>query len=156
MTHRNPIGRAAIPLLLALALSLLAGFAAAETEQEILAKRTQWQVRYRVALTNREILRDNIEKLRHDYAQAQRRNYPRGGARQAFLTQADEQEALLVETEQEIVSIREEARAAGIPPGWLAEVEDEPITVPSRPASLADGEDVDRDGRNPLYIDDDA
>lgn len=156
MTDRNPVGRAAVSLLLALALSLLAGFAAAETEQEILAKRTRWQDRYRVALTNREILRGNIVKLRHDYAQAQRRNYPRGGARQVFLTQADEQETFLVETEQEIVSIREEARAAGIPPGWLAEVEDEPITVPSQPASPADGKDVDRDGRNPLYLDDDT
>lgn len=156
MTHRNPVGRGAVSLLLALAFSLVAGFAAAETEEEILAKRTQWQERYRVALTNREILKDNIAKLRHSYAQAQRRNYPRGGARQAFLTQTDEQEALLVETEQEIVSIREEARAAGIPPGWLAEVEDEPIAVPSQPASPADGEDVDRDGRNPLYLDDDA
>jgi hypothetical protein len=156
MTLRHSFGRRAVSLVIALAVSLTAGFAAAETEEEILAKRTQWQERYRVALTNREILKANIAELRHNYAQAQRRNYPRGGARQAFLTQADEQEALLADTEQEIVSIREEARAAGIPPGWLAEVEDEPIAVSSQPASPADGEDVDRDGRNPLYIDDDA
>ncbi|MCR9093820.1 MAG: hypothetical protein NXI30_06370 [bacterium] len=143
-------------LVLAVALSLSAGLAFAETEEEILAKRTQWQERYRVALGNREILKDNIAKLRKNYAQAQRRNYPRGGAREAFLTQAQEQEVLLEETEQEIESIREEARAASIPPGWLAEVEDESFERPSQPAApSSDEEEVDREGRNPIYFDDD-
>lgn len=154
MTHRNPIGRRAVACVLALALSFAAALAAAETEEEILAKRTQWQDRYRVALTNREILKDNIAKLRNSYAQAQRRNYPRGGAREAFLMKAREQEVLLEETEKEIVAIREEARSASIPPGWLAEVEDEEIVAPSQPAAPAEDEQIDREGRNPLYFDD--
>ena len=156
MTHRNPVGRGAVSLLLALAFSLVSGFAAAETEEEILAERTQWQERYRVYLTNREIIKDNIAKLRHNHQQAQRRNYPRGAARQRFLIEADEQEIQLQETEQEITAFRAEARAAGIPPGWLAEVEDEAIALPAQPAAAADEGGDDREGRNPLYFDDDA
>lgn len=151
MTRTHRTGRRAVAAALAFALAFTAGLALAETEEEILAKRTQWQERYRVALTNREILKENIAKLRHNYAQAQRRNYPRGGAREAFLTKAREQEVLLEETEQEIVEIRAEARAASIPPGWLAEVEDEDIVAPAAPA---EDEEIDREGRNPLYLDD--
>ena len=140
------------------ALAVLVGLAtfvlpaAAETEEELLAKRTQWQERYRVALSNRVILQDNIEKLLHDYAQAQRRNYPRGGAREAFLARAEEQKALLADTEREIQSIQREARAAGIPPGWLAEVEDEDLAVPAAPSGEDERDGEDREGRNPRFF----
>ena len=156
MTSTNPFARRLAAFALALIVGFGASLALAETEEELLAKRTLWQDRYRVALTNRVILTDNVERLLHDYAQAQRRNYPRGGAREAYLTQANEQKAMLADVEQEIVSIQREAREAGIPPGWLAEVEDEDFSVPAAP-SVDDeaAEAVDREGRNPRFFEDD-
>jgi len=138
----------------ALALLMLAlPFAAsAMDEEELLAKRNHWQSRYRTLLSNRAILNDNIAKLTHDYGQAQRRNYPRGGAREALLLQAREAEQELEAVEREIESIFVEARQSEVPPGWLYEVEDEPIER-SQPAA-ADPAEVDPDGRNPLYLDD--
>ena len=130
--------------------------AAAETEEETLAKREYWQDKYRVLLRNREILKMNVANLENGYAQAQRRNYPRGGARAMLLEKAAAQRKLLEATEKEIASIFTEARVAAIPPGWLYEVEDEPIDT-SRPASPDTGaaDDEDRVGRNPRFIDQD-
>ena len=138
----------------ALALLMLAiPFAAtAMDEEELAAKRDHWQSRYRQLLSNRAILTDNIDRLTHDYAQAQRRNYPRGGAREALLLKAQEAEQDLESVERDIESIFVEARRADVPPGWLYEVEEEPIER-SQPAA-ADTSDVDREGRNPLYLDD--
>lgn len=150
-----------VALALALSIGLGATLASAETEEELLAKRAHWQDRYRTLLHNQAVLTRNIEKLRGDYAQAQRRNYPRGGAREAFLEKAAEQADLLAEVERELETIFREARAQDVPPGWLYEVEDEPIDTSTRPASPAgDGRDdddagVDPAGRNPLYLDDD-
>ena len=144
-----------LAFLVALALVLGAGFASAETEEELLAKRAHWQDRYRTLLQNRVILKDNIAKLRNDYAQAQRRNYPRGGARDAFLQKAEEQEDKLAEVERELDSIQRDARAAGVPPGWLAEVEDESFEIPQPAAPSNDGDEVDREGRNPIYFEED-
>ena len=154
MTFPNRLGRRAVAFALAFLVALATGSAFAETEEELLAKRNLWQERYRVALTNRVILQNNIDKLLHNYAQAQRRNYPRGGAREAFRTQADEQKALLEETEREIFSIQEEARAAGIPPGWLAEIEDEDLTAPAAPSGDDESDEIDREGRNPRFFED--
>ena len=125
---------------------------AMDDEEALLAKRTHWQSRYRTLLTNRAILTDNIAKLTHDYGQAQRRNYPRGGAREALLTQARQAERELEGVQKEIDAIFAEARMQDVPPGWLYEVEDEPIERP-QPAS-PDTADDDADGRNPLYRDD--
>ncbi|MEM9176936.1 MAG: hypothetical protein AAGC67_17080 [Myxococcota bacterium] len=157
MTLSNRIGRRAVALVLALLVGLGASLALAETEEELQAKRLQWQDRYRVALTNRVILQGNVDMLLNSYAQAQRRNYPRGGAREKFLTQANEQKALLAEVEEEIASIYDEARAAGVPPGWLAEVESEDLSVPASPSSddADEADAADREGRNPRFFEDD-
>ena len=72
MTSTNPFARRLAAFALALIVGFGASLALAETEEELLAKRTLWQDRYRVALTNRVILTDNVERLLHDYAQAQR------------------------------------------------------------------------------------
>lgn len=130
--------------------------APALADEELAAERAYWQGKYRVLRKNKAILEDNIAKLEHNYAQAQRRNYPRGGAREAFRTKANEQRKMLAEVESELATIFEEARAANVPPGWLFEVEDEPIEL-SQPAAVegAEEDDRDREGRNPLYADDD-
>ncbi|MAG34187.1 MAG: hypothetical protein CL908_25185 [Deltaproteobacteria bacterium] len=137
--------------------SLAADSASAQTEQEVLDQRTFWQDHYRRLLTNRAILKDNAARSRKYYSQAQRRNYPRGGARQQFLLDAENAEKELAVVEQEIAQIFVDARTQEIPPGWLYEVEDEPITIPAAPDADAEAveEAEDRAGRNPLYFKDD-
>src|SRR6056297_2125210 len=65
------------------------------TEKELQAQKQYWQERYRMLLRNAALLERNARRSREDYAQAQRRNYPRGGARQRLLEQAAEAEAEL-------------------------------------------------------------
>ena len=158
-THPVPLARTALTaLVLGLAVALAAGAvlapnALAETEEELLAKKDTWQSKYRTLLRTRDILKRNIAGLEKDYAQAQRRNYPRGGARQAFLDKANEQRALLAGIEEKIESIFREARMADVPPGWLYEIDDEIARSPM-PAAKEPTDERDRDGRNPLYADD--
>ncbi|HKK50241.1 MAG TPA: hypothetical protein VKA74_01575 [Myxococcota bacterium] len=127
------------------------------TEEELQAQKQYWQERYRMLLRNAALLERNARRSREDYAQAQRRNYPRGGARQRLLAQAAEAEAELRTVREEIEALRVEARREGALPGWLYEVEDEEIVVPEPAAP--DGSDSSSDerdaGRNPLYLDDD-
>jgi len=128
--------------------------AQAQTEEEIQEQRDAWQNRYRNLLSNRARLIRNIEASRENYARAQRRNYPRGGARQQFLIDADTATKELAATEKEIAGIFTEARQENVPPGWLYQVEDEPIEMP-QPAALDESEEQDREGRNPLHFKDD-
>lgn len=126
---------------------------ASSSEEELQAMRDHWQDRYRHLLRVRGQLKNEIEQSKAAYARAQRRNYPRGGARQQFLLQAQQAEKALAETQQEIEALFTEARFAEVPPGWLYEVEDEPIDLSPRPASPDDaGDAADREGRNPLHF----
>jgi hypothetical protein len=130
-----------------------------ENEDDPGALRASWQDRYRGLLQDRTRFSESIAISNKNYTQAQRRNYPRGGARQQFLLDAANAEKKLAETEEKISQVFDEARDAGVPPGWLYEVDDEPILV-TRPASpnpgMADPTDEeDREGRNPLYFQDD-
>jgi len=129
--------------------------ATAETEEELQAKRDHWQERYRNLLQDRMRYKDNITKSEKNYAQAQRRNYPRGGARDRFRLDTEDARKSLAQTEEAIENLFVEARRADIPPGWLYEVDDEQISYkqPASPDSSED--DEDREGRNPLYFDDD-
>lgn len=134
--------------------------AAGESEAELAASRDQWQGNYRRLLRNKATLNENIAKSENDYAQAQRRNYPRGGARQMLLTRGEQAKVALVETEKEIAALIEDARRQGVPPGWLDEVASEEIVAfqPAAPSGdrdeEQDEEQDDREGRNPLYLDD--
>ncbi len=134
----------------------LGGFASdASAEEDLAAKRAHWQSKYRTMRRNKAILEDNIAKLEHNYAQAQRRNYPRGGAREAFRTKANEQREQLAKIEEQLESIFDEARRAEVPPGWLYEVEDEPVDLsePASPDAAASDDEEEDDGRNPIYRD---
>lgn len=130
--------------------------ASAQTEEELQAKRDHWQERYRSLLQDRLRYADNLRKSEHNYAQAQRRNYPRGGARDRFRIDAEEARKGLAQTEEAIESLFVEARRASVPPGWLYEVDDEEIRyeMPAAPGADEESEE-DRAGRNPLYFDDD-
>jgi len=123
-------------------------------------QKAEWQNRYRSLLQNQARLHHNAQMARENYARAQRRNYPRGGARQQFLIDADDAEKELVTVKEEIAQIHVDARHASIPQNWLYDVEEEPITMGPPAASAtnngsadADAEE-DRAGRNPLYFED--
>ncbi|MFK7897390.1 MAG: hypothetical protein AB8G23_16240 [Myxococcota bacterium] len=137
-------------------LFLLSGDANAQfsTEEETQAQRDTWQERYRWLLRDQARLKQNVANLERDYIMSQRRNYPRGANRERLVVEADAQRKELRTIESEIAGIYAEARAAGIPPGWLSEVEDEDLSIPAAPAEVSEPE-VDREGRNPLYLDDD-
>lgn len=120
----------------------------AGTEKSDLEQKASWQEQYRTLLINQATLVDNAAKSRHNYAQAQRRNYPRGGARDQFLLDAAKAEAELAELKKETTDLLERARREDVPRNWFYEVDDEDI----RPAAPAAAEEDDsREGRNPLY-----
>jgi hypothetical protein len=154
MSNRPSLLRVAAVFLVTVIACFAAGTASAESEEELAAKRTHWQEKYRTLRYDKVRLETDIETLTNAYALAQRRNFPRGGARDKLVVQAAEAKKQLAETEEALASIHDEARRAGIPPGWLYEVETEPVES-SQPASPGAGEDAeDRAGRNPLYFDD--
>jgi len=121
-------------------------------EDATMSMKAEWQSNYRRLLIDVKLLQRNAEAARENYARAKRRNYPRGGAREQFLV--DEKEAIkeLADVQLEIEAITEKGHREGILPGWFAEVEDGPLEDP-QPAAKAE-EEEDREGRNPLYFDD--
>lgn len=128
--------------------------ASAQTPDEMQEQRTSWNERYRVLLRDRVRLEQNIVKSKNNYSLAQHRNYPRGGARQQFLIDAEDAAKELASTEEAIVELFAAAREANVPPAWLYEVEDEPI-VSAQPNASEEDEEDDRAGRNPAHFADD-
>jgi hypothetical protein len=122
-------------------------------ETSTLSEKESWQADYRRLLSDAALLKRNATAARENYAQARRRNYPRGAAREQFMIDEDNAKKELVEVEAELDKFRRDARHRGVLPGWFYEVEDDPIEAPQPAAPSA--EDVqDREGRNPLYLDD--
>ncbi len=120
-----------------------------------LEQKAEWQQRYRRLLQGQQQLRAEAATSRENYARAKRRNYPRGGALQQFLIDAEKAESELVELEQETAEFLEQARGEAIPRNWFYEVDDEDIRAPSPVATRPDDREAadDRAGRNPLYLD---
>lgn len=143
-----------------LLLALLAPVVFADSENEMQSRRDGWQSDYRELLLERKRYEYEIAQAQKDYVLAQRRNYPRGGARQAILLREQDAKAALAETEEKIQQIFVDARAAMIPPGWLLMVEDENLEYapaaadPAGDPDLDDDDDdgVDTNGRNPIYF----
>ena len=115
------------------------------------ALKAQWQGRYRALRNNAVRMRENATKLRRAYGLAQHANYPRGGAREEFKQQVLDTERKADKYEAELAGFMDEARAQDIPPGWIYEVDEEPIDH-GLPAAVGD-EDEEASGRNPLYDD---
>jgi len=124
-------------------------------EEELQDQKEYWQERYRRLRQDAARLERNAERARKAYAMAQRRNYPRGGARQRLIQQIEDAETELESVRKEIEELPTEARRAGAMPGWLYEVEDEEVVIPEPAAADAvDAEEAEaRAGRNPLYLD---
>ena len=154
--------RSAATWLLALALAPAAAIpfvstgAAAQSEEEEAesAKKTQWQERYRTLRNNSVRMRDNAIKLERAYKLSQHSNYPRGGARLRFKQQVEDTVRAADDYEAKLAAFLDEARANSIPPGWIYEVEDEPVDA-GTPAAVGDDEETHDvqtpEGRNPAY-----
>ena len=145
-----------LALVPALSICVVSERASAETEEETLAKKVEWQERYRVLRNNEYRMRENAKKLRRAYGLAQHANYPRGGAREEFRLQVEKAERDADDFSAQIEAFHEEARRNEIPPGWLAAVEDEPVD-PGLPADRDESDpesDDDREGRNPIHFGD--
>jgi hypothetical protein len=121
-------------------------------------QKKEWQDRYRDLLQNAARLERNALASRENYARAQRRNYPRGGAREQFIVDAELAEKQLVTVKTEIEGILDEARHAAIPPNWINEVDEENFSYAPPASTTEAGDEVadedDREGRNPLYFKD--
>jgi hypothetical protein len=133
--------------------------AQAGAEPTLEEQKADWQGRYRSLLQNEARLHHNAQMARENYARAQRRNYPRGGAREQFLIDADDAEKELVTVKEELAQLQLDARHEAIPKNWLYDVEEEPITSgppasASQNAAADDDDQDDREGRNPLYFED--
>lgn len=131
----------------------------AGTEQTLELQKAQWQDRYRSLLQKATRLGNDAKQARANYSRAQKRNYPRGGAKRQFLRDAEAAKKELVEVRQEIDEIYIDARRNGIPAHWLDVVAEEPISpappaLPDLPATASEEDSIeyDRAGRNPLYL----
>jgi len=144
----------ALALAPALAIPFVPTGAVAQTEEEESAKKAEWQDRYRTLRNNSVRMRDNAIKLQRAYKLSQHSNYPRGGARLRFKEQVEDTVRAADDYEAKLAAFMDEARANSIPPGWIYEVEDEPVDG-GTPAAVGDDEEAQDvqtpEGRNPAY-----
>lgn len=127
--------------------------ATAAADDEEVAKKTEWQGRYRMLRNNAVRMRNDATKLRRAYSLSHHSNYPRGEARERFKQQVLDAEHKADDYEAQMASFLEEARQSQIPPGWIYEVEEEPID-PGSPAAVGEDERAGApEGRNPVYFD---
>ena len=135
--------------------------AQAGSDEDVASEKAYWQERYRTLRSEAARLRQEVESAKEGYAAANRRNYRRGAVRHEYREKMLEAEKELARVERELAALPDEARRSGALPGWLYEVEAEPVVVPKK-ASGANGDrddqdtdDEDDDGEeNPLYRDD--
>jgi len=149
------VGVLAASLAAGLAVVLEALPASAAADDEEVAKKAEWQDRYRTLRNNSVRMRDNAIKLRRAYSLSQHSNYPRGGARVRFKQQVVDTEHKADDYEAQMAAFLDEARQNQIPPGWIYEVDEEPID-PGSPAAAGGEEPTHRvaapDGRNPALV----
>jgi chromosome segregation ATPase len=125
------------------------------SDEELAAQKAYWQDRYRRLLQSAERLRQETSEARSAYAEANRRNYRRGGSRHVHRADLEKAEKELADVESQLAHIVDEARRAGALPGWLYEVEAETSSAPDEPAEQApNAEEDETAGRNPLYLED--
>lgn len=144
----RPLMRVRPAVVLALALALAAGPALAN-EPEVNTDPVHWQNRYRALVEKARQLRAKVEVETELYADANRRNYRRGSKRHVHRQAAARAEAKLAKVEAELASMEDEARRAGVPRGWLHQVEIQ-LEDEARGPAVATG--PGDEGRNPLHL----
>jgi len=97
------------------------GQAGAAAQDDEAALKADWQGRYRALVQEVEKTSAQLETDRRAYTKSKQRGRLKGGTREEVLTRIAENERKLAELEQALQQFPEEARRAGIPPGWLRE-----------------------------------
>ena len=104
--------------------SLLVATAAAQEPSFEDLERRVWQQRYRGLLQQVEQAQLDLETARAAYNKRRQRERLRGEHRKQAVAAIEEAEARLDGVQEQLEELPDEARKAGIPPGWLRAVED--------------------------------
>ena len=119
--------------LAALALAALAGEhgiaapatpAAARLRSE--AEQAQWRQRIGAARAAVEETRRQSAAAALEVQRMRHSKHPRGAAREALLAEREASDRARAEAERELNALLEEARRAGVPPGWLRDDSEAP------------------------------
>ena len=89
------------------------------------SEKPEWQQRYRDLLDTASEAASRYEVANAIYTKNRQINRKRGEARQSINTELQEAQIGLAEARAALQEFPEEARRAGVPPGWLREVEEE-------------------------------
>lgn len=96
--------------------------APAKQGEEDRAKKA-WQDRYRDAFARERAARVELEAARTAYTKGRNRQRLRGDKRAQAVERIRVAEVELAEATRDLEVVPEEARRAGVPPGWLRDVE---------------------------------
>ena len=125
------------PLVRALALAALAATpgaaalampAAAELPSD--ADRAEWRERVGAARAEVERAQRRSEAAEKAVKQMRHRRHPRGAAREALFAEREAADAARAEAERALDELLEQARRAGVPPGWLRAEGAHPAAAP--------------------------
>lgn len=81
-----------------------------------------WQGRYQSLLEKVETARHRVERAEAEYSSNRHHRRLRGEPRRKLLDERADAESELRQAEQKLEAVQEEARRAGVPPGWLRDV----------------------------------
>ena len=88
------------------------------------AKREYWQTKYATIIAQATSAEKKVEVTRVAYRESRQRDRPRGTERQQLVTDLETAEAEWAAASKRLAEFPEEAHRAGVPPGWLREVEE--------------------------------
>jgi hypothetical protein len=100
---------------------VFAGNASAGIEE---VEKARFQERYAELIQSVASAEVRVSKSGAAYTKARQRNRLKGEYRELIMTEMEAAEAELARLQKELVAFPEDARRAGVPPGWLREVED--------------------------------
>ena len=115
-----------VALLLAVALPMVAG---SFDDQD--AERAQWQTQLREALDAVAAAEQRYAVAENAYGKSRHRRNERGGSKTTIVEERDAAKAALPEARRAVADVYDAARHAGVPPGWLRDVQN---SVPARQA----------------------
>ena len=81
--------------------------------------RIEWQQRLGAARAELERARERSEAAAEAVQKMRHRRHPRGAAREALFAERDAADQELAEAKRALDDLLEQARRAGVPPGWL-------------------------------------
>jgi len=120
------LSRPLVVALLALATGFVICVSSASAEDETQRKQ-DWQHQYSTVIAGAAKAEARVEASRKALRKARQRDRLKGDHRTKVLAELDEAEREVEKARAMLAKFPESARRAGIPPGWLREVEDRQI-----------------------------